>query len=231
MDREGFYSIFKWSVMFQFEKIDLSLRQSISFKRNDCTVLDLAMAFWIPYHMDSLSPSSSFSSCWLQTLHLSIITPCASFNIERRGAKMTYCAYYKGHKPFLTWHQRGNHPFSPFSTLSSFSLLLSFSLPLPCLSQNLQCDDIEACWVSTSYWRPFGARASWFLDFVFHALWRSSRVTHADDRYLHVHLSSPPLIFDTCIHDPNILDACIGDGCSLDRIAVSLFVDLGFILT
>ena len=53
MDREGFYSIFKWSVMFQFEKNALSwpLRQSISFKRNDCTVLDLAMAFWIPYHI------------------------------------------------------------------------------------------------------------------------------------------------------------------------------------
>ena len=99
--------------MFQFEKIDLSLRQSIYFKRNDCTVLDLAMAFWIPYHMDSLSSSSSFSSCWLQTLHLSIITPCASFNIERRGAKMAYCANYKGHKPFSPLHQRGNHPSSP----------------------------------------------------------------------------------------------------------------------
>ena len=103
--------------MFQFEleKIALSwpFCQSISFKRNDCTVLDLAMAFWIPYHMDSLSPSSSFSSCWLQTLHLSIITPCASFNIERRGAKMAYCANYKGHKPFSPLHQRGNHPSSP----------------------------------------------------------------------------------------------------------------------
>ena len=71
------------------------------------------LAFWIPYHRDSLSSSSSCSSCWLQTLHLSIITPCASFNIERRGAKMAYCANYKGHKPFSLLHQRGNHPSSP----------------------------------------------------------------------------------------------------------------------
>ena len=47
---------------------------------------------------------------------------------------MAYCTNYKGHKPFSLLHQRGHHPFSPFttvSTLSSFSLLLSFSLPLP----------------------------------------------------------------------------------------------------
>ena len=47
---------------------------------------------------------------------------------------MAYCINYKGHKPFSLLHQRGHHPFSPFSTvstLSSFSLLLSFSLPLP----------------------------------------------------------------------------------------------------
>ena len=44
-----------------------------------------------------------------------IFTPCASFNIERRGAKMAYCANYKVHKPFSFLHQRGKHPFSPFT--------------------------------------------------------------------------------------------------------------------
>ena len=57
---------------------------------------------------------------------------------------MAYRANYKGHNPFSLLHQRVNHPFSPFTTLSSFSLLLSFSLSFSCLSQNLQYDDIEA---------------------------------------------------------------------------------------
>ena len=61
---------------------------------NYCTFLDFGNGFLDPLpHMDTTSSSSSFSSCWrLQTLHLSFITPCASFNIERRGAKMAYCA-------------------------------------------------------------------------------------------------------------------------------------------
>ena len=48
--------------------------------RNDCTVLDLAFGFLDPLPYGFLSSSSSFSSCWLQTLQLSIITP-SSFNI------------------------------------------------------------------------------------------------------------------------------------------------------
>ena len=130
------------AIKFRFQQGVLGLFANQCLLRNDCTVLDLA--FWIPYHI--WTPVIIIVLFILLTSNTSSLNyyTVTSFNIEMRGAKMAYCANYKGHNSFSLLHQRGNHPFSPFttvSTLSSFSLFL----PPPRLPlTKLQYDDIEA---------------------------------------------------------------------------------------
>ena len=97
---------------------------------------------------------------------------------------MAYCANYKGHKPFSGLHQRELSPLLPFLHIfHTFQVFIpSLFLSSPCLSHDMQYDNIEAkgpYWGPTSCWRPFGARASWLC--LLRPLRRSICVTHADD--------------------------------------------------
>ena len=150
--------------------IAVSFRQSISFKKNELDFgngLTYDGTIWTPYHR----PFTCFK---LQTLHLSIITPCVS-TLKGEERKWLIALIIRDTSHFRSCIKESNHPFSPFftvSTLSSFSLLSSLSVS-PCLSHQLQYDNIEAyqpCWGPTSCWSSFGTRAQAALDFVFHAL-------------------------------------------------------------
>ena len=149
-----------------------------------------------------------------------LASPWTSFMIERRGAKMAYCANYKGHKPFSGLHQRELSPLLPFLHIfHTFQVFIpSLFLSSPCLSHDIQYHNIEAkgpYWGPKSCCRPFGARASWLC--LLRPFRRSICVTHADDPkncwnacmsistgYYQSHCSSvihTSMIHDTCIHD------------------------------
>ena len=93
-----------------------------------------SLTIWTPCHHHRPFHLADFKHFISQLLHRVLLSTLT-------GAKMAYRANYKGHNPFSLMHQRVNHPFSPFTTLSSFSLLL----PPPRLPlTKLQYDDIEA---------------------------------------------------------------------------------------
>ena len=113
--------------------VSFPLRQSMSFKKNELDFgngLTYDGTIWTLYHR----PFTCFK---LQTLHLSIITPCVS-TLKGEERKLLIALIIRDISHFRSCIKESNHPFSPFttvSTLSSFSLLLSFSLP--CLSRKL----------------------------------------------------------------------------------------------
>ena len=106
---------------FLYISLDLSTFHCISLHFS--AFLCISLNLWISLHFSTFFCislhftfyiSRQFDGAYRRPMD-AIFTPCASFNIERRGAKMAYCANYKVHKPFSFLHQRGNHPFSPFT--------------------------------------------------------------------------------------------------------------------
>ena len=104
--------------------LSFPLRQSISFKKNELDFgngLTYDGTIWTPYHRPFK----------LQTLHLSIITPCVS-TLKGEERKWLIALIKRDTSHFRSCIKESNHPFSPFSTvstLSSFSLLLYFYSP------------------------------------------------------------------------------------------------------
>ena len=131
---------------------------------------------------------------------------------------MAYCANYKGHNSFSLLHQRGNHPFSPFttvSTLSSFSPLLSFSLPLSCLSQNYNMMILKPRGPAGCPHLLGGLSELGPLDFVFHSF---GALKLCDQCRWPVHPYPYPAPHSSITHvsmiqTSMIHDTCIDDGC------------------
>ena len=104
---------------------------------------------------------------------------------------MAYGANYKEHKPYL--HTASKRVIAPSPLSSQFphfpafhSSPLSLS-PLPCLSHELQYEALLGPNILLEFLRDSG-----LLTLSFTPFGRSSRVTYADDQYLHVHIQ--PLI-------------------------------------
>ena len=83
----------------------------------------------LPHHHPHHLHLADFKHFISQLLRLVLASPWSSFMIERRGAKMAYCANYKGHRPFSGLDQRELSPLLPF-------LHIFHTFPLP----------PEACW-------------------------------------------------------------------------------------
>ena len=107
-----------------------------------------------------------------QLLRLVLASPCASFKIKGEERKWLIALIIRNISQFRFCNKESNHPFSPFSkvsTFSSFSLLLSFSLP-PASHKNHNMIILKPrCPVGGRHFvgGPSELRP---LDFVFHAL-------------------------------------------------------------
>ena len=205
MDRDGFYSIFQLSVMFQFEIEKLLclglfanqylLRGMHSFAFWQWLFGSLTL--WTPCHHHCHFHLADFKHFISQLLHRVLLSTLRGEErqwlialIIRDIIHFRSCIKESIIPSLLSPHFPAFPSFSPSpASHKTYNMMIlrprgpaGCQYLLGCLSELGPLDFL------TLYFMPFG---------------RSSRVTHVDDRYLHVHISSPPLIFDTCIHDPN----------------------------
>ena len=111
--------------------LSFPLRQSISFKKNELDFgngLTYDGTIWTPYHRPFTLLQTS------NTPYLNYYTLCFFSTLKGEERKWLIVLIIRDISHFRSCIKESNHPFSPFSkvsTFSSFSLLLSFYPPPP----------------------------------------------------------------------------------------------------